>query len=104
MAITKQNIINEIPELIHDNSTRLLNTLHILAIYGWGHESELCRKLEKLSDDYENAKHTPVKFDKENWKLTPVNCKECWDQGYTLKSVGRLPCTKCNANWGANAT
>jgi hypothetical protein len=103
MAITQKDIIDVIPELILDNSTRLLNTLNILAIHGWGCESELHKKLNRLTYDYECAKETPLKFDKEKWTLTPINCKFCWDQGYTLKSVGQLPCTECNVNVGANA-
>lgn len=97
MAITQQNIINQIPIIIKYNNFDLILTLRSLACYGWGRDSEVYKTLDVLLDEVTDMHGSErLRFDPVSNLAVKIQCKKCNDRGeMVIRRNGKSALVKC---------
>ncbi len=98
MAITQQNIINEIPSIITVNSNEIVLKLRTLVDFGWGNKCELYKKLSELWEEIHNLErgesHVLGKFDRKTFIISDFDCRKCLDSGTVFNDKYEdIPCS-----------
>ena len=98
MAITKEDIINQIPTFIKTESRDIVLTLRSLVARGWGTECELYKKLSTLWDEIHSSDNGESivlgEFDRDTFIISEFYCMTCYDSGTTLDDNFKdIPCS-----------
>lgn len=106
MAITQQNIINQIPCYIGFEKADTIGVLKSLVRVGWSNNEPLFNLLQDLEDLCIQAQGSRYVFHRENLSYTLIKCNNCLDMGsifdFTQKPRLEKPCPNCTANSGVN--
>jgi len=99
MAITEQDIINNIPTVFFGDEFEVLIVLRSLASIGFA-KGRLYKNIDKLIKQFMKLDNKNHRLNKETWALTPIQCRQCLDTGtvYRMNNVNdesHAPCRKC---------